>query len=251
MEGLSSAAPKPSPEPFYTIRPHAGDVTSVEYLDLGTTGGLASGTGSGQLSVWRLSDKRQMWTQSCPAGITSVTRLGNTSDSLSVQLKGGVVTLWSIQTGKPGSSVTIKNPSFCRLSHFSSLVTTGQDSGGVFSSECFAVADRNYGRVNVYDCKTPKLVQTLSAENVKSRGMCMCVRAWCDGSTGIPLVLAGFDDGSLLLWDVRRPSAEMTALKLFPEPVMCLALDGEGRSGVCGSPGNSLEVFSLSTEKVL
>ena len=49
-------------------------------------------------------------------------------------------------------------------------------------------------------------------------GMCMCVRAWCDGSTGIPLVLAGFDDGSLLLWDVRRPSAEMTALKLFPEP---------------------------------
>ena len=95
----------------------------------------------------------------------------------------------------------------------------------------------------MYDGKTRKLVQTLSAENVKSRGiicsqslfcsgtvtnrcstffrmsgMCMCVRAWCDGSTGIPLVLAGFDDGSLLLWDVRRPSAEMTSLKLFPEP---------------------------------
>ena len=44
MEGLASAVPKPSPEPFYTIRPHAGDVTSVEYLDIGTTGGLASGS---------------------------------------------------------------------------------------------------------------------------------------------------------------------------------------------------------------
>ena len=37
--------------------------------------GLFIRTGSGQLSVWRLSDKRQMWTQSCPAGITSVIRL--------------------------------------------------------------------------------------------------------------------------------------------------------------------------------
>ena len=32
---------------------------------------------------------------------------------------------------------------------------------------------------------------------------------------------------------------------------MCVALDGDGSSGVCGSPGNSLEAFSLSTEKVV
>ena len=46
----------------------------------------------------------------------------------------------------------------------------------------------------------------------------MCVRAWCDSSSGQPLVLAGFDDGGLLLWDIRRPSTELASLKLFAEP---------------------------------
>ena len=146
----------------------------------------------------------------------------------------------------------------------------------------------------MYDCRSQQLVQTFSAADVKSRGilllnhsggilekmcklgfppilgMCMCVRAWCDDSKGLPLVLAGFDDGSLLLWEARRPSAELTSLKLYSEPgvisvaswpstshvcpfceaVMCVALDREGLGGVCGSPSNSLEAFSLSAEKV-
>ena len=49
-------------------------------------------------------------------------------------------------------------------------------------------------------------------------GMCMCVRAWCDQTTGIPYVLAGFDDGSVLLWEARQPNSELTALKLYSEP---------------------------------
>ena len=108
----SSGVPKPSPDPFYTLRPHAGDVTAVQYLDLGTSGGIASGyathyralpyygimkhklmsidsilvlprTGSGQLSVWSLSSKRQIWTESCPTGIISVSKLQDT-DTLAV-----------------------------------------------------------------------------------------------------------------------------------------------------------------------
>ena len=46
----------------------------------------------------------------------------------------------------------------------------------------------------------------------------MCVRAWCDGPTGVPLVLAGFDDGGIIIWDTRQPSTELTSLKLFSEP---------------------------------
>ena len=38
-----SAAPKPSLEPFYTLRPHGGEVTAAEYINLGTTGGIVSG----------------------------------------------------------------------------------------------------------------------------------------------------------------------------------------------------------------
>ena len=31
-------------------------------------------------------------------------------------------------------------------------------------------------------------------------------------------VLGGFEDGSVLLWDSRKPSVEVSALKLFSEP---------------------------------
>ena len=48
--------------------------------------------------------------------------------------------------------------------------------------------------------------------------MCMCVSAWCDSSSGVPLVLAGFDDGSLLVWDARQASSELASLKLYTEP---------------------------------
>ena len=82
-------------------------------------------------------------------------------------------------------------------------------------------------------------------------------------------MLAGFDDGSVVLWECRRPTAELTSLKLFSEPgtgvynphipaclilwciliVMCLAFDAKQLSGG-GSPTNSLEAFTLSKEEV-
>ena len=36
-------APKPPPEPFYTLRPHASDVTAVRYINVGSKGGILSG----------------------------------------------------------------------------------------------------------------------------------------------------------------------------------------------------------------
>lgn len=31
-------------------------------------------------------------------------------------------------------------------------------------------------------------------------------------------MMAGFDDGSVVLWECRQPTAELTSLKLFSEP---------------------------------
>lgn len=81
-------------------------------------------------------------------------------------------------------------------------------------------------------------------------------------------MMAGFDDGSVVLWESRQPTAELTSLKLFSEPgngvynplctslcvshfiVMCLAFDAQQLNGVCGSPTDSLEAFTLSEEEV-
>ncbi len=38
----TGAAPPP-PDPIYTLRPHAGEVTALGYVNLGSRGGLISG----------------------------------------------------------------------------------------------------------------------------------------------------------------------------------------------------------------
>lgn len=50
----------------------------------------------------------------------------------------------------------------------------------------------------------------------------MSVKAIHEPSGGDALrVVGGFEDGSVLLWDSRKPSVEVSALKLFPEPGEC------------------------------
>lgn len=49
----------------------------------------------------------------------------------------------------------------------------------------------------------------------------MCVKVFCAGG-GVVHVLGGFEDGSVVLWDCRRGSSELAALKLYSEPgTMC------------------------------
>ena len=43
----------------------------------------------------------------------------------------------------------------------------------------------------------------------------MCVNICCGPHDG---VLGGFEDGSVVLWDCRNYSEEVTSLKLFTEP---------------------------------
>ena len=48
----------------------------------------------------------------------------------------------------------------------------------------------------------------------------MCVKLWCN-SSGVVHLLGGFEDGSVVLWDCRKNSSELTSLKLFSEPGGC------------------------------
>ena len=48
-------------------------------------------------------------------------------------------------------------------------------------------------------------------------GMCTCVK-WYVSPDGVAHILAGFEDGSVVLWDCRNNETELAALKLFAEP---------------------------------
>ena len=46
----------------------------------------------------------------------------------------------------------------------------------------------------------------------------MSVASHCDAETGVAYCLGGFEDGSVLAWDIRNTGEELARLKLFSEP---------------------------------
>lgn len=70
-----------------------------------------------------------------------------------------------------------------------------------------------------------------------------------DSGTG-PLLLAGYEDGSLLLWDVTQRS-KLSQAKAHPEPVMCLTFDTKRLRGISGSSEKKLSSWMLDRQNNL
>lgn len=65
-----------------------------------------------------------------------------------------------------------------------------------------------------------------------------------------PLLLAGYEDGSLLLWDVTQRS-RLSLAKAHPEPVMCLTFDTKRLRGISGSSEKTLSSWTLDRQNNL
>lgn len=65
-----------------------------------------------------------------------------------------------------------------------------------------------------------------------------------------PLLLAGYEDGSVTLWDVseRKVCSQITC---HEEPVMGLDFDSQKAKGVSGSAGKVLAVWRLDDQQSL
>lgn len=65
-----------------------------------------------------------------------------------------------------------------------------------------------------------------------------------------PLLLAGYEDGSVALWDVSERKA-YSRIACHEEPVMGLDFDPQRTRGVSGSAGKALAVWSLDGRRAL
>ncbi|XP_037679460.1 probable serine/threonine-protein kinase PkwA isoform X1 [Choloepus didactylus] len=101
-------------------------------------------------------------------------------------------------------------------------------------------------RVLEMPSKTP--VCTLRTEAGARLGMPMSLRLW--QANDRPLLLAGYEDGSVALWSVPERRAVSRAV-CHPEPVLGLDFDPRGARGVSGSAGKALAVWSLDEQQTL
>uniref|UniRef100_A0A3B4TCR6 Guanine nucleotide binding protein (G protein), beta polypeptide 1-like n=1 Tax=Seriola dumerili TaxID=41447 RepID=A0A3B4TCR6_SERDU len=202
---------RPAPSPIYTLRGAGGPLNTLHFSCHGRdTPLLFSGSGKGTIHIWNLNSRRAE----------------------------------KIVEGHSGSSVIWVST----LQSTDALISQGRDMQ-------VCQWDLKEGRSEVVDS-----VWTGSV------GFCQCslletspgnyLLAFAgqqteepDSGPG-PLLLAGYEDGSLLLWDVTQRS-KLSQAKAHPEPVMCLTFDTERLRGISGSSEKKLSSWMLDRQNNL
>lgn len=74
-----------------------------------------------------------------------------------------------------------------------------------------------------------KEVILCQSENTMMCGMCMTINLHLnsDHAEGL-LVLVGYEDGTVAVWQACCPAAPITLCRLQQEPIMALAIDADG-----------------------
>ncbi|XP_061117474.1 guanine nucleotide-binding protein subunit beta-like protein 1 [Conger conger] len=235
----------PPPAPQFILRGAGAPVNTLHFCCQAPGPPLLfSGSGKGAIHAWNLTTRRAEKVLEGHGG-ASVIWLDTLSsrDTLISQGRDMRVCVWDLSEGRSSvtDSFSTGSVGFCQ----SSLLPR--------PSPCLlAHPGANSEEVKVMDMSSRTQVCSLKPD-VK-RGMLMCAKLWQPDSGGGPLLLTGYEDGWLSLWDVsqRRPLSGLAPHpQPHPQPVMCLDFDPAGGRGVSGSSERDLASWALDGQRRL
>ncbi|XP_043094108.1 guanine nucleotide-binding protein subunit beta-like protein 1 [Puntigrus tetrazona] len=232
---------RPPPAPLFILRGSGAAVNSLSFCCAGDgPPRLYSGSGKGAIHLWNLSTRRAERVLESHAG-NSVIWLRSFRDSRSRLISQGRdmrLCVWDLSEDRSAvtDSLLTASVGFCQCS----LLETGPGAA------LLAHPTEHTEEVSVVEMRSWTPVCSLKPDS--KLGMLMCMKMWQAGSG--PVLCAGYEDGSLVLWDVshRRPYGR---LKAHAEPVMCLDVDVSQQKGVSGSSEKILRSWTLDKQHSL
>lgn len=133
-----------------------------------------------------------------------------------------------------------------------SRCSTSEDDQLCGGHEYVAIAGEESTQVEMWDLNASvrfaQLPQSDASTNhaSKARGMCMAVQAFVPSqSQGFLTVLAGYEDGTMVWWDLRNPRVPLTLVKYHSESVLSLCIDGSCTGGISGAADDKIVIFAL------
>ncbi|XP_051829174.1 guanine nucleotide-binding protein subunit beta-like protein 1 [Antechinus flavipes] len=237
----------PPPPPQFVLRGAQSAVNTLHFSCSNKADGpplLFSGSLSGLIHVWNLQTRRADAILDGHAGqsVYWVKTLGDQNLLLS-QGRDLKLCLWDLAEGRnaPVDSLSLDSVGFCKGSVLSE---------GTQGSWLLAVPGKGMDEVQVLDMPSKTSVCTLKPAAGAKAGMPMCLELWKPACGPRPLLLAGYEDGSLMLWNVAERRA-LSRLSCHQEPVMSLGFDPRKAKGLSGSSEKALRVWSLDEQQNL
>uniref|UniRef100_A0A8C0XHY6 Guanine nucleotide-binding protein subunit beta-like protein 1 n=1 Tax=Castor canadensis TaxID=51338 RepID=A0A8C0XHY6_CASCN len=236
----------PPPDPQFVLRGTQSAVNAVHF-SRGSQAQecplLFSGSQSGLVHIWSLQTRRAVTTLDGHGGqsVTWLQLLPQGSQLLS-QGRDQRLCLWDLAEGRNAvvDSVHLESVGFCR----SSVLADGQ------LHWTLAVPGKGTDEVQILEMPSKTSVCTLKPEADAKPGMPMCLGLWQANSSPRPLLLAGYEDGSVALWDILERKV-CSRVACHEEPIMGLDFDSQKVRGVSGSAGKALAVWSLDGQQSL
>ncbi|XP_069071400.1 guanine nucleotide-binding protein subunit beta-like protein 1 isoform X2 [Pleurodeles waltl] len=234
------------PDPKFILRGARAEINSLQFFCGNQEQGppiLFSGASNGLIHVWNLKIRRADTVLDGHDGksVYWVQTLRG-RESLLSQGRDLQICTWDLAEGRNTvtDSLFTESVGFCKCS----LLRMSQDRW------LLAVAGRETSEVQVREMPSQKLVCTLTPESEARMGMPMCLRLWQPPSGSSPLLLVGYEDGSLALWSIaeKRP---LSRLPCHQDPVMCLDFDPERARGVSGSSDKAPSAWRLDAQQRL
>lgn len=233
---------RPAPPPSYTLRGAGGALNTLHFRCCAEDPPLLfSGSGKGAVHIWNLNTRRAEKVLDGHGGtsVIWVSTLQKTETLIS-QGRDMRLCLWDVNEGRSQvvDSLWTGSVGFCQ----GSLLQSGS------GSYLLAFPGEQTEEIRIAELPSKSPVCTLVPD--AKLGMVMCIKLWQPASGPGPLLLAGYEDGSLLLWDVTQRSV-LSRVKAHPEPVMCLTFDPSRLRGVSGSSEKRLCSWTLDGQDSL
>lgn len=243
-----------APDPVAVLRAHRAAVNVVAFH--APSGTLLSGDADGELKIWDLVKHRPVFSSRVHTPSAGVLGIGVSSaldNKILSQGRDGTVKCWQLTDSSLSRQpiLTIKSESyhFCKLAVARDAPANCEPCEGErrgVGQVLMAMAGNDTSKIEIWDIASGQSVQLLSPKD-SSAGMCMSLHMTRQSGGGDQcIVVAGYEDGSMLLWDTRHAAAPLLQSKQHKEPVLSLVLDREGVGGISGSADGQLTFFSLS-----
>ncbi|XP_020244974.1 protein DECREASED SIZE EXCLUSION LIMIT 1 isoform X2 [Asparagus officinalis] len=224
------------------------------------------------------------WAHGGASGVYSVATNSSIGDRVVSQGRDGTCKLWEVEESglsrKPLLAFRTSAYHFCKLSlvknptvevekpekdidseERGTLVSDGGSGntsttpiGGTFTNarqNIMVLAGEDSSQVEVWDLSVAKKLVCFPQCNVgssaKQRGMCMAVQAFLPSeSQGFLNILTGYEDGSMLWWDIRKTEVPVSSVNYHSEAVLSISIDGQCSGGISGAADNKLVMFTLN-----